>query len=334
MSEWRLTRLKGEFCVTWDERSPDGIIVRRRWRLGTADPREAQARAEARYKALTRPLGTTVQALWDGYTREKVGRSVVTTMEFTWKALQPIFGHLKGDEITLEDCRSYTKMRRAAKKSDGSIHTELGHLRTVLVWARDSKLITEAPKIERPSKPDPKDRYLTRDEVSKMMDGAKVPHIRLAVLLLISTGARAGAALDLTWDRVDFERGIIKLHNQFDQSKRKGRATVPMNNTLRAALHVAFKGRLSPYVVEWAGKKVGSIKKGIKAAAKAAELEEVSPHVFRHSAAVWLVEDGHSFEEVAQFLGHSDVKVTFKIYGRFSPTHLRSLADSLEIKRV
>lgn len=265
--------------------------------------------------------------------RDKAGRSVVTTMEFTWKALKPVFGHLNGHEITLEDCRSYTKMRRAAKKSDGSIHTELGHLRTVLVWAKDNKLIPEAPKIERPAKPDPKDRYLTREEVALMMDCAKVPHIRLAILLLISTGARSAAALDLTWDRVDFGRGIIQLRNPFDGAKRKGRATVPMNSTLREELTAAKKAALSPFVIEWAGKRVNSIKKGIKAAAAAAHISEVSPHVFRHSAAVWLVEDGHSFEEVAQFLGHSDVKVTFRIYGRFSPTHLRSLADSLEIKR-
>jgi integrase len=254
-------------------------------------------------------------------------------MGYTWKALEPVFGHLDGDAITLEDCRSYTKMRRAAKKSDGSIWTELGHLRSVLVWAKNNKIIAEAPKIERPTKPEPKDRYLTREEIARLMDHAKVPHIRLAILLLISTGARSAAALELTWDRVDFERGIIQLRNRFDGSRRKGRATVPMNDGLRAELEIAKKAALTNYVIEWAGDKVKSIRKGIESAAKAAGLDEVSPHVFRHSAAVWLVEDGHSFEEVAQYLGHNDVKITFKVYGRFSPTHLRSLANTLEIKR-
>lgn len=333
MPDWRVTRLKGEFCVTWDEPGPDGNPVRRRYRLGTADAREAQARAASRYAELTRPAGKTVASLWQGYTADKAGRAVLDTMEHTWKALRPVFGHINGDAVSVDDCRSYTKLRRDAGKSDGSIHTELGHLRSVLVWAKAAKLIPEAPRIERPTKPEPMDRYLTREEVSRMMDCAKVPHIRLAILLLISTGARSAAALDLTWDRVDFGRGIIQLRNPFDGQRRKGRATVPMNSSLRDELAAAKKAALSPFVVEWAGNRVKSIKKGIKAAAKAAKLDGVSPHVFRHSAAVWLVEDGHSFEEVAQFLGHSDVKITFKVYGRFSPTHLRSLADSLEIKR-
>jgi integrase len=254
-------------------------------------------------------------------------------MIHTWKALEPVFGHLEGDQIGTEDCRSYTKTRRELGRSDGSIHTELGHLRMILVWAKGMKLITEAPAIERPAKPEPKDRYLTRNEVRKMMDAAKVPHIRLAILLMISTGARAGAALDLTWDRVDFERGVIRLRNPFDQTARKTRATVPMNDTLKEALQIAKKASLSPYVVEWAGAKVGSIKKGIAAAAKGAKLDDVTPHVLRHSAAVWLVEDGHTFEEVAQFLGHSDVRITYKVYARYSPTHLRKLADTLDLGR-
>jgi integrase len=53
--------------------------------------------------------------------------------------------------------------------------------------------------------------------------------------------------------------------------------------------------------------------------------------MLRHSAAVWLAEDGHSMDEIAQYLGHDDVKTTTRIYARFSPTHLRKLADTLNI---
>jgi len=329
MSDWRVTRLKGECCITWDERNAAGQLVRRRYRLGTTDAREAQARAAARFKELTRPIGKTVEVLWNGYTKDRAGRVVLETMKHTWKAIAPVFGHLEGDAITVDDCRSYTKMRRAAGKSDGSIHTELGHLRTVLLWGVENQLIYRAPKIERPNKPEPKDRYLTRDEVERLIAAANVPHIRVAIRLLVSTGARASAALELIWERVDFDRNVIQLRNPFDKVRRKGRATVPMNATLKAELEKARKASLSPYVIEWAGRKVKSIKKGIKAAAEAAGIEGVSPHVFRHTAAVWMVEDGHSFDEVAQFLGHTDSRITYRVYGRFSPEHLRGLADSL-----
>lgn len=74
-----------------------------------------------------------------------------------------------------------------------------------------------------------------------------------------------------------------------------------------------------------------SIKTGLKAAARRIGRPDVSPHMLRHSAAVWLAEDGHSMHEIAQFLGHSNPAITAKVYARYSPDHLRKLAASLEI---
>lgn len=328
MSEWRITKLRGEFCLTWQ----DGD-VRRRYRLGTRDPKEAARRAPARYAELTRPKGTTVADLWKGYCTDKIGRSVVTTMGYTWKALEPFFGQLEAEGVTIATCRAYTAERRKAGKKDGTIHTELGHLRSVLVWAQKSRLIGHAPHIERPPKPEAKTGYLTRDEVGRLLRAATTPHLELAILLMISTGARNAAALELTWDRVDFDRRIIQLRNPFDLAKRKGRATVPINDTLLEALRKAHKGALSQFVVEWAGGPVRSIKKGIKTAGQAIGRADVSPHMLRHSAAVWLAEDGHSMDEIAQFLGHENSRITFNTYARYSPGHLRRLAASLEITK-
>jgi integrase len=330
-SAWRITRLRGEWCVTWDDAGVDGSIIRRRYRLGTTDRTEAQTRAATRYAALTRPAGRDVKDLWTAYCADKTGKAVLDTMKYTWRALSPVFANIRGEDIVKQHCEDYTALRRAAGKSDGTIHTELGHLRTVLVWARDNKLTTDAPKISRPAKPDPKERYLTKVEARALMDNAKVPHIRLAILLLCQTGARCGAALELTWDRVDFVRDMIKLTNPFDRVARKGRATVPISDQLRAALLEAKEGAMSPFVIEWAGGRVKSIKRGIKAAAKAAGLADVSPHVLRHSVAVWLIEGGASFEEVAQLLRHSDVRLTYKVYARYSPTYLRKLTADLMI---
>jgi len=326
MPEWRITRLRGEFCVTWD----DGDI-RRRYKLGTSDPAEADRRAASRYAELTRPKGTTVADLWAAYLLDKEGRSIATTMHYTWKALEPRFGRLEGETVTVADCRAYTAERRKHGRKDGSIHTELGHLRSVLVWAQKQRLIAFAPHIERPTKPEPKEGYLTRSEVSRLIEAASAPHIKTAIYLMIGTGARNEAALQLTWDRVNFDTKMIHLRNPFDTARRKGRATVPMNDKLLAALQTAKAGALTPYVIEWAGKPVRSIKKGIKTAGAAIGRQDASPHMLRHSAAVWLAEDGHSMDEIAQFLGHGNTRITASVYARYSPTYLRRLAASLEI---
>lgn len=326
MPGWRITKLRGEFALTWDDEQG----VRRRYNLGTDDAKEAARRAPARYVALTRPVGTTIAALWEGYRIDKAGRPIAETMKYTWKAIEPWFGSIEAVDITTADCRAYVAGRRKAGKSDGTTHTELGHLRSVLVWAWKERIIPHAPHIERPAKPEPKDGYITKDEAARMMEAANAPHIALAIMLMIGTGARSEAALQLTWDRVDFARGIIHLRNPFDKAKRKGRASVPMNDKLRAALSAAHKGAMSLYVIEWAGGPVKSIRKGIKSAGETIGRPDVSPHMLRHSAAVWLAEDGHSMDEIAQFLGHDNPHITYRVYARFSPGHLRKLASSLE----
>jgi integrase len=84
-------------------------------------------------------------------------------------------------------------------------------------------------------------------------------------------------------------------------------------------------------VIEWGGKPVGSLKRGLKRAAVLAGIKKpVSPHVLRHSAAVHMAEDDVSMEKIAQFLGHSNVNTTRKIYARFSPSYLKDAAAALE----
>lgn len=340
--EWRLTRLGREFCVTWDEPKADGTIARRRYRLGTENRREALSLAPARYAELTRPEGSTVEALWLGYKKDKAGKVVLETMEHTWKALEPFFGQREAEDISTDDCRAYAKQRRETtyrakgwrtekKVADGSIHTELGHLRMILVWAEGKKLIDRAPQIERPAKPPPKDRHLTRAEVERMIEAAKSPHIKLAIRLMVGTAARVTAILELKWDRVNFERNTIQLWDPFDQRARKTRATVPMNTKLREALLEQREIAMTDYVIEYASARVLSIKKGIKLTSKAIGLDDVSPHVFRHTAAVWMAEDGHPMSKIAQYLGHADDRITSKVYARFSPGHQQDLANSLEI---
>ena len=73
-----------------------------------------------------------------------------------------------------------------------------------------------------------------------------------------------------------------------------------------------------------------SIKKGFKAATVEAGLSDVSPHVLRHTAAVHMAEAGISMDEIAQYLGHSDSRITAFTYARYSPEHLRRPASALE----
>lgn len=325
MPEWRITRLRGKLALTFERGGK-----RHRHSLGTDDPRQAYLIAPAVFAELTRPTGRTVQDLWTAYTLDKAGKAVLVTMEFTWRALRERFGSRDGENITKDDCRAHVEARRQAGIGDGTIHTELGHLRTVLKWAEANKLIGKAPAIERPTKPEPKERHLTRDEAQRILAAAKAPHLKTAIHLMLGTAARITAILELTWDRVDFDRRMIQLRDPDDKVKRKGRAVVPINNTLMTALRDAKAGSLSEYVVEWAGEPVKSLKRGIATAAREAKTPDVSAHVFRHTAAVWMAEAGVPMEEISQYLGHNSVEITRRVYARYSPEHLRKAAAALD----
>ncbi|WP_425450845.1 tyrosine-type recombinase/integrase [Pseudoroseicyclus aestuarii] len=249
-------------------------------------------------------------------------------MGHTGKAVLPQFGELRPEQVTVQDCRSYRGARVAPGRSLGSVHTELGHLRSALRWAFKMGLIERAPHIELPPKPESDVRPMGDAEIRALIDGCGAPHIRLAVILLVATGGRVGAILDLTWQRVDFERGVIDLRLP-DGVTRKGRAVVPMNRMARSALQSAYQARLTDHVVEWAGKRVRSIRTGYRAALERAQLQDVNIHQIRHSVAVRMLTAGQPIEAVSQYLGHSNIQITRKVYARFLPEHLAGAADIL-----
>ncbi len=207
--------------------------------------------------------------------------------------------------------------------SAGTVIKDLGVIRAALKWAGKP-----GAQFEFPPTPPPRERYITREEHQRLLDAAELPHLKLFILLAWSTAARAGALFELTWDRVDFERRQIRLAK--GEGRRKGRATVRMTDRAYEALKAAYEARTSEFVVEWGGKPVKSVKRGFAEAARKAGLANISPHVLRHSAAVALCEAGVPITEVAQILGHTDPKVTFRVYSRYSPEYLAKAMKALE----
>lgn len=327
MPEYHLQRLRGGWAIVLTE---GGKRLSRR-KLQAVSAAEAAAAFQAAVAELTKPVDPDVNTLWQAYREDRAGRRIAENMEWSGRAILPFFGGLKPTSVSTKGCRAYVMQRRLAGRKNGTIRTELNHLRIVLAWAEKTGLIAKAPTLELPPRAAPKERHLTRAEFDRLLEASETPHLRLYLNLAIGTAGRNAALLELTWRQVDFARGLIYLGNALTMRSRKGRATVPMNDTLRAALSAVREGARTDYVIEWAGQPVRSVKTALKKAAKRAGLTGVSPHVLRHSAACWMAEDGRSMDEIATFLGHSDSAITSRVYARLSPTYLRSAAASLEI---
>jgi integrase len=251
MPDYRLVKYRNKFAVEYYD---DG--KRRRRSLRTTDRSDCErALAEfiAAHEASKRPEVITVEFAWNGY-REALGKKpAAVTMGYEWKALGVHFGSLRADSVTEADCLGYINKRRSIGRSDGTIWTELGHLRSALKWADKKDLIGKAPAITRPERPGPRDKRLTRDQARIFLAACEQPHLKLFVILAVATGARMGAILDLKWDRVDFDRREIRLDDPDRLRTNKRRAMVPMNDMAFRGLSEAREGATSPFVIEWGG---------------------------------------------------------------------------------
>lgn len=317
---------RGKLAVSFTEGGK-----RYRYSLGTDDVAVAKAQLIEfnRNRSVAAQGGpVTVATLYQAYIDDRAAEGKDTTrIRDAWKRLAPTFGAVLPSSITNELCRRYARAREGDGVSNGTIHLELGYVRSALI----SGLGKAAPSVWLPPKPPPREHHLTKAEAERLVAAAKMPHVRLFIILALSTAGRASSILDLTWDRVDFERRRIDLRNPERHATPKGRAITPMNEMAFTALTEAKKAALTPFVVEYAADRVVSIKKGINAAATRAGVE-CTPHVLRHSAAVWMAEAGVPIPEIGQYLGHTNLKTTFSVYARYSPDYLQNAAKSLEIK--
>lgn len=313
----RLKLYKDVWHIVWN----DGGTKRRS--LGTTDKGEAD-RAFEDFKRAGQPSDRhTVSQIMDAYLADKKDKPSHERMEWAWERLKVSFGALRPDQITREKCRAYVAKRRQRGRGDNTIRKELTTLRSALRWQDKN---TPAV-VEMPAMPKPREVFITKAQFDNLLGAAVAPHIRLYLLLAWFTAGRKEALLSLTWEQVDFKRGTIDLGAGVGN---KGRAKPPMSPTLKAALLEAQKGAVTDYVVEWAGDRVGSIRKGFETAAEASGLGHITPHDLRRSAARRMVEAGIPMTEVSQYLGHSSTAVTEKVYGRYSPGHLKRAAEALE----
>lgn len=320
MSEYRLKLYRGTWAAV---RSVNGRTERTS--LRTRDSGEARRRLADWTKAAT---GDTIADLVKVYLADKDRTAIrATDLHGSWKNAQAHFGHLRPDQVTRDVCRAYAIQRTAAGRKPATIRKELECVRAAVNF---NKKGAEAVW-ELPAPPPHKDRALSKGEARRLVRAARpIPHVRAFIVLSLCTAARSSALLGLTWDRVDFERRIITLAlGDALDGQRKNRARVPMNARAYRYLRVLHGWRTCNHVIEWGGGGLRSIKKGFGAATLRADLDDVTPHTLRHTAASWMVMAGVPIVEVSKLMGHSDSRVTYRVYAHLAPDYLQGAAKAL-----
>lgn len=312
------------WCIAW----PDERGKRQRVSLGTTCHVTAETKAKRIWEqmqlAKTDSIGNVVERYLDSLN----GAKDEQRKRYTWGIIRAFWGHLTLADIDINTSRTlYPKWRGRAVNT---IRNDLSLIKAACRWAHEeTKLIPHPPIIKLPAQPESKIGHLTKAEFRLMLDACIMPHVRLFCILAVTTGARKTALLEAKWSQVDWQRSLLDLQGDREVIANKGRATVALNDRAMLALGEARQGAISEYIIEYAGERILDVKKGVRLTAQRAGLK-VHPHMFRHSAAVWMAEDRVPMSEIAAFLGHKDSRITERVYARYHPDYLRKASKSLD----
>ena len=254
------------------------------------------------------------------------------------QALLPILGDLPVGSINSSVCRRYAESR---DKAAGTVRKELGVLQAAINFAYSEGYLTATRKVRLPEKSAPRDRWLTRDEVARLLWAAyrspKGKHLARFILTAIYTGTRSSAVLGLRFmpnavgGWVDTERGVLYRRGTGEAETKKRTPPVPIPRSLLAHMR-RWERNGARYVVEVGGQRAASVKTAWKRALAEAGIDHCTRHDLRHTAITWAMQHGADRWHATGFFGLS-LDMLERVYGHHHPDYMRSAVEAMERKR-
>lgn len=271
------------------------------------------------------------------------------------------WGTKRCSDVKPSTCEAYAKYRGG----EGSARRELEDLRAALRLAWKERIVTHPIPVVLPPPGIPRERWLTRDEVAALLWAAwrlrekqkrvrteghnggpaletarfTARHVARFILVALYTGTRAGAVCaaairpTVGHGYVDVERGLFYRRPPGTRETKK--RTPPVGLDIRLQAHLRRwrdKGLSKSFVVEWNGQPVERVHKAFRAAREAAGLgPDVTPHILRHTAATWGMQNGADPYALAGMLGMT-LEVLQDVYGHHHPDHNRAAAAAIALR--
>lgn len=177
--------------------------------------------------------------------------------------------------------------------------------------------------------------YLTDEEVNLALSSCDLTTSRglrdHALLMLLSRlGLRLDEVVRLTIDDVDWRRGVVLIRSAKTRAERKLPLAADVAKSLLSYVRQARPAANSRHVfVQTAAPfkplASGTLGKVIKRLLNRAGLKNCSAHMFRHAAATKMVNQGVTFKEIADLLGHQSLRAT-TIYAKLDWSSLGKIA--------
>lgn len=270
-------------------------------------------------------------------------------------ALIPYWSDLKVSHVRGETCRRYAKTRKNLRKpiqfdkttgeptdfapiASGTIRRELNTLQAAINYAHAEGIITSAPVVTLPAKPEATERWLTRDEAAKLLwtayKGHKASHLARFILIALYTGTRKDAILRMGFEPntvggwFDLDRGIMFRRSEAERQTKKRRTPARIPRQLAAHLR-RWRANGSNWAVEYQGARVGDVKRAFSKAVAEADVSPCTPHTLKHTAITWALQNGASVWDAAGFFATSAETIE-KVYGHHSPNFQATALKAVE----
>jgi integrase/recombinase XerD len=155
-------------------------------------------------------------------------------------------------------------------------------------------------------------KYLTKDELQRLLNQCSRPIDRMIVVFLYNTGIRVSELVNFRIEDIDFENFSVSIFRGKGAKDRVVTISEEFGNELKKFIKDRKEGILfintwkKPYTPR-------AIQKRIKLFAKQAKLpyiHKISPHSLRHTHAVHALQAGVNIISIKKQLGHENLRTT------------------------
>ena len=139
---------------------------------------------------------------------------------------------------------------------------------------------------------------------------ASPPYLREMVLFAINTGLRTSDIFNLQWMEVDVEQQRLKkIVKKSDKP-----LSLPLNETAYGIIEARKAVQQGPYVFysPMTGGKLKHVRGALESSVKRAKLPKITWHMFRHTFASRLTNNGVDIVTVKKLLGHANINTTMR----------------------
>ncbi len=177
-------------------------------------------------------------------------------------------------------------------------------------------------------------KYLTHDQVKKLLDYHEDPELRLLIRVLYYTGCRISEALAIRPEDIDFERRVLTLPALKVKGRDVKRVVIDQGSCqlLQAYIKSTRARKSKPIFFPGINKDVTRrwlAWKAVKEAGEGIGVPAIHPHTLRHTFAVHWAAGGGDLLRLQRQLGHKKLSTTTDMYIEFATDDIAKDYDKI-----